>query len=88
MPRVPKEEPHHGRKKNQKMKPYLVMDYLMRETDETHAVSAEGIVEHLEGLGIFAERRSIYRDIKEINKALWLVEQYAMDPFVTIKDAE
>lgn len=25
-------------------------------------------------LGIDAERRSIYRDIEEINKALWLLE--------------
>ena len=74
MPQEPKAVPQHGRKSNQKMKPYLVMEYLMRRTDENHAESAENIVAYLQELGIDAERRSIYRDIEEINKALWLLE--------------
>lgn len=74
MSREPKANPQHGRKANQKMKPYLVMEYLMRCTDENHAESADNIAAYLQELGIDAERRSIYRDIEEINKALWLLE--------------
>ena len=59
-----------GRKEGQKLKPYLVMQYLLKKTDESHVVRAEEIVGYLqESCGINAERRSIYRDIKEINKA-------------------
>ena len=87
MSREPKANPNHGRKANQKMKPYLVMEYLMRNTDENHAAPADAIVEYLrDDLGIDAERRSIYRDIEEINKALWLLENANDD--VTIFDAE
>lgn len=87
MSREPKANPSHGRKANQKMKPYLVMEYLMRNTDENHAAPADAIVEYLrDDLGIDAERRSIYRDIEEINKALWLLENENND--VTIFDAE
>ena len=87
MSREPKANPSHGRKANQKMKPYLVMEYLMRNTDENHAAPADAIVEYLrDDLGIDAERRSIYRDIEEINKALWLLENANDD--VTIFDAE
>lgn len=46
----------------------------MRHTDENHAESADNIAAYLQELGIDAERRSIYRDIEEINKALWLLE--------------
>lgn len=75
MARVPKADPQHGRKANQKMKPYIVLQYLLRYTDENHAAPADAIVEYLrDDLGIEAERRSIYRDIDEINKALWLLE--------------
>lgn len=86
MSREPKANPQHGRKANQKMKPYLVMEYLMRHTDENHAESADNIAAYLQELGIDAERRSIYRDIEEINKALWLLENANDD--VTIFDAE
>lgn len=64
------EDSGHGRKFNQKLKPYLVLQYLMKYTDESHAASAETIVDYLrDELGIYAERRSIYRDIQEINVA-------------------
>ena len=33
-------EARHGRKQNQKMKPYVVLQYLMKETDENHLVTA------------------------------------------------
>ena len=73
----------HGKKKNQKLKPYLVMDYLMRRSDENHTVSAENIVAYLMECGIYAERRSIYRDIEEINKAMLIVEEG-----LTVSEAE
>lgn len=58
----------------------------MRQTDENHAESADNIVAYLQELGIDAERRSVYRDIDEINKALWLLENANDD--ATIIDAE
>ena len=66
--------PRHGRKPNQKMKAYLVMQYLLRHTDESHALDAPKICAYLEEIGIEAERRSIYTDIEEINKVLWMEE--------------
>ena len=66
----------HGKKQNQKLKPYLVLQYLLRKSDENHAISAEQIVGYLmEACGIYAERRSIYRDIEEINKAMLMIEE-------------
>jgi len=32
-----------GRKYNQRMKPYLILQYLLRKTDSEHTVSAEKI---------------------------------------------
>ena len=66
-----------GRKSNQRMKPFLVYQYLLKESDENNAVSATKIVEYLHDLGLEAERRSIYKDIEEINKILWLLENEA-----------
>ena len=74
---------NRGKKPNQKLKPYLVLQYLMRETDENHLVTAYDIVSYLEDCGIDAERRSIYRDIDEINKAVWIDENGG-----TIEEAE
>ena len=75
---------HNGRQANQKMKPYLVFQYLMRQSDENHVVHAHEIVTYLEtDCGITAERRSIYRDIEEINKALLILEEQC-----TMQEAE
>ena len=64
MPRIPKENPEHGKKPNQKLKPYLVLRYLMANTDENHKVRADDIVDALkEEYGVDAERRSIYKEI-------------------------
>lgn len=72
-------ETGHGKKPNQKLKPYLVLQYLLHQSDENHVLSAENIVGYLqETCGIYAERRSIYRDIEEINKAMLMVE-YEID---------
>ena len=76
-------EAKHGRQLNQKMKPYVVLQYLMKETDENHLVTAYDIVGYLEACGIDAERRSIYKDIEEINKAVLMMEEEC-----TIQEAE
>ena len=81
---VEKEQAHHGKQANQKLKPYLVLQYLLKETDENHTQTAMEIVAYLENdCGITAERRSIYRDIEEINKA-----QLALEEGCTIQEAE
>ena len=70
-----KKIPQHGKQPNQKLKPYLVLQYLLKNSDENHPVTAPQIVGYLQEAGIEAERRSIYRDIEEINKAMLMVEQ-------------
>ena len=82
--KVDKRSENSGRKYDQKMKPFLVYQYLMSETDEEHFASTQDIVEYLqENFGISAERRSIYRDIQEINKAV-----LALQEGVTLEEAE
>lgn len=84
----------HGKKPNQKLKPYLVQQYLLRNSDEDHVVTGEDIVAFLARCGIDAERRSIYRDISDINKVMWLRQNKTFtaddeeDDGITIFDAE
>lgn len=74
---------HHGKREYQKLKPYLVLQYLMVATDENNTASAYDIEAFLDEYGISAERRSIYRDIEDINKvALAFLED------CTIEEAE
>ena len=77
------DDSRRGRQLNQKMKPYVVLQYLMKETDENHLVTAYDIAGYLEACGIDAERRSIYKDIEEINKAVLMMEEEC-----TIQEAE
>ena len=72
-----------GRKEHQKLKSYIVMHYLLKNTDEDHPASANDIIDYLADFGIFAERRSIYRDIREINEVM-----YALDNDCKLKYAE
>lgn len=69
-----KKSPEHGKKPNQKLKAYLVYEYLKKYSDEEHAVGATELIAYLETRGIDAERRSIYRDIDDINKLFYLLE--------------
>lgn len=69
------DEPKHGKQVNQKVKPYVVLQFLLRNTDEEHTVTAFDIVSYLQECGISAERRSIYRDIEEINKVSLMLEE-------------
>lgn len=64
-----------GRKYNQKMKPYLILQYLLKHTDKNNVRSATQLIEYLEDkCGISAERRSVCKDIKEINIAMYINE--------------
>ena len=70
------EREFHGKRPKQKMKPYFVLRYLQKNTDENNTKSASEIIAYLEcECGIKAERRSVYRDIDEINKAIIMLEQ-------------
>ena len=70
-----KEAAQRGKKPNQKLKTYLVLHYLLRESDREHPKNADDIAQYLEeDVGIYAERRSIYRDIHDINIANLILE--------------
>ncbi|MBQ8287349.1 MAG: hypothetical protein IJX76_01085 [Clostridia bacterium] len=79
-----------GRKADQKMKPFLVYEYLMRASDASHVACVNDIVGYLQECGISAERRSIYKDINEINKAILLTtrDHYGIPLAETIEEAE
>ena len=79
-----------GKQSDQKMKPYLVYEYLMRYSDANHVVAANELVGYLQECGISAERRSIYKDIEEINKALLLTQRdgYGIPRAETVEEAE
>ena len=64
----------HGKQPHQKMKPYIVLQYLLKYTDENHTASAFDIIAFLEDCGINADRRSIYKDIDEINLVNWMLD--------------
>lgn len=49
---------------NQKLKLLYIQDYLLKNTDENHAVTVKDIIAHLDACGISAERKSIYDDIE------------------------
>lgn len=72
-----------GKREHQKLKAYLILQILQRETDEAHTMSAPEIAAALDEFGIEAERRGIYKDIDEINKVLYLLENEC-----TIQEAE
>jgi len=56
----------------QKLKIVYVMDYLLRNSDESHPVSMSQILAELNSHGIAAERKSIYDDIETLR-------EYGMD---------
>lgn len=66
---------HKGKRHHQKIKPYVVLQYLLQNTDEEHTASAVDIVSYLALHGIDAERRSVCDDIKEINRIAIMLEE-------------
>ncbi len=53
-----------GKSSRQKLKILYIMQMLMENTDEEHAMSAAEIISELEKQGISAERKSVYDDIE------------------------
>jgi len=65
-----------GKKFNHKLKSWLVLQYLLKNTDENHAKSGFEIAAYIQtAYDISAERRSIYRDIDEINLISLMLDQ-------------
>ena len=55
-----------ARSEGQHLKLLYIKDYLTHYTDEEHPASTAALIAHLEGLGIKAERKSIYSDLKAL----------------------
>lgn len=64
-----------GKQKDQKLKPYLVLQYLLKYSDENNTRTAYDIIGYLETCGINAERRSIYKDIEDINRVMLMLQE-------------
>jgi hypothetical protein len=74
------DEKKRGLQLNQKMKAYLILDYLQKNTDQYHTMNADAIADAIsEDYGISAERRSVYRDIDAINAAVLLAHGDAFE---------
>lgn len=50
-----------------KIRPKVVYDILLKESDEMHPMSTNEIIERLKERGISAERKTLYEDIKLLN---------------------
>lgn len=68
-----------GLSKDQKLKAYLILDYLQKKTDKNHVMNAAEIADAIVTYGISAERRSVGRDIEAINEAVLLAHEEALD---------
>lgn len=64
----------HGKRPNHKIKPYVILQYLLKNSDINHIQTRKEIIAYLEECGIEAERRSVYQDIKEINRVALMLE--------------
>lgn len=61
-----------AKSENQKLKLLYLKQLLEQESDELHPIGMQRIIDHLEGLGIKAERKSIYSDME-------CLQQFGMD---------
>lgn len=72
-----------GRKPDQRMKSFIILALLWKYSDENHELAAHELRDLANSFSIKTERRSIYRDIKDINRALLALEEetgiYAID---------
>ena len=55
-----------AKSENQKLKMLYIQKMLLECTDENHTLTVNDIIERLAELGINAERKSIYEDIKDL----------------------
>ena len=61
-----------GRHNEQKLKSFLILHYMQKNTDKNHVKNATEIADDIIKYGIPAERRSVGRDIHAINEAVLL----------------
>lgn len=74
------------KKELSRLRAYLVMQFFLRNADDQHPVSMQDILLYLnEDCGIVADRRTIYKDIEDINKVLYMLDN--SDDNCTIKQA-
>ena len=63
---------------NQKLKLMYLRDILLKNTDESHAITMSEIIKALEACGINAERKSLYDDfdafVRSANEHLRLLD--------------
>lgn len=68
-----------GPRSNQKLKIMYLMKILLENTDETHSITLQQIIEKLEGYDVTCERKSLYTDIEQLR-------QYGLDIYGEQKD--
>ena len=74
-----KEVVGRGRQNDQKLKAFLILNWLQKKTDKNHVLNATEIADAINTYGISAERRSVGRDISAINEAVLLAQEEALD---------
>ena len=75
MAKTSEEKDPRGKKENQKLTAYILLQYFLKYTDERHPAQMQDILTYLnEDRGISAERRLVYRGITEINKVLYMLD--------------
>lgn len=57
-----------ARSGNQKLKLLYLYQILLDKTDDTHSIGTQQIIDELDSMGISAERKSIYTDIKALTE--------------------
>ncbi|UKI36041.1 MAG: hypothetical protein L6V93_18865 [Clostridiales bacterium] len=55
-----------AKESNQKLKILYLLKFLHEESDDTHFVSMTQILDYLASCGIYAERKSVYSEICEL----------------------
>lgn len=74
------EKVKRGLQPEQKLKSFLILDWMKKNTDIYHTYNADYIAGVIsEDYGISAERRSVYRDIDAINEAVLLAHEEAFN---------
>jgi predicted DNA-binding transcriptional regulator YafY len=53
---------------NQKLKLFRLLEIFWRYTDESHMITTPEIIAKLESYEIIVERKTVYADIRELNK--------------------
>ena len=60
--KIDKRHENSGKQIDQRMKAFLIYEYLLYHSDKDNVVKVETLRKHLKELGISSERRSIYKD--------------------------